>query len=350
MRRSETPAHDANLDEYEVVLDVRPNQSGATIPGSVHAPLAELLESPSAFITSEDTTVLTVCDVGMRSLVAARELESKGFTSVVSLEGGIDRWRRDGKPLTTPIGFSLDDLDRYDRQIKLPDVGAAGQRTILDATVTVIGAGGLGAPVISYLAGAGVGRLRIIDGDVVEVSNLQRQPLYTPEQASESKSQMAAMFAAGLNPTIQVDHIDEMLTATNARKLIEGSDAVVDATDRFDARYAINDAAIDLGVPLVSGAVYRWEGQLMTVMPEGPCYRCVFPSPPDSDVTLDCALTGVIGPVVGTIGSMQATEVLRLLVGADGGFAGRLVLVDGRTASTTSLMVERRDGCPACGN
>lgn len=347
---TELPPQDVDLDAFDLVLDVRPNPSGARIPGSASAPIDLLTAAPSDFITAPDARILTVCDVGMRSLVATRQLQAQGFVNVTSLQGGIDRWTREGYRVDMPDGLSHEELARYDRQVKLPEIGASGQRSILDATVSVVGAGGLGAPVIAYLAGAGVGSLRIIDGDTVEVSNLQRQPLYTTQQASEPKAASAAAFATALNPTIDVADLGTMISETNAVDLLAGSDVIVDATDRFDARYAINDAAMRLGVPLVTGAVYRWEGQLMTAVRGGPCYRCVFPEPPDSDLALDCALTGVVGSVVGAIGSMQATEVIRVLTRSPGGLEGRLVLFDGRDATTTSLVVSRRDGCPACGS
>ena len=186
-----------------------------------------------------------------------------------------------GRLLEGTGGLTADQMERFDRQIKLPEIGHRGQRRLLDSHVTVVGAGGLGAPVLAYLAGAGIGTLRIIDPDVVDLSNLQRQPIYRSAEAGEAKAPLAASFIAGLTPETEVETRQELFTSETARSLLEGTDIVVDATDTFDARYAINDAAIDRGIAMVSGAVYRWEAQIMTLEPGGACYRCVFPEPSD---------------------------------------------------------------------
>ena len=285
----------------------------------------------------------------MRSGVAVRRLRAVGYDGAVSLTGGLDAWRAAGKPVAGTGGFTKGQLDRYDRQIKMPDIGVPGQQRLADAVVAVVGAGGLGSPVLSYLAAAGVGTLRVIDPDVVEISNLQRQPIYGTSDAGREKALSAAAALGELNPDVVIEAITDELTAENATSLLAGVSVVIDATDRFAARYAINDAAVRLGVPLVSGSVYRWEGQVMTAMPEGPCYRCAFPEPPDSDVVLDCALTGVIGPVVGTVGAMQATEAIQLIATDRTAHAGGLTVFDGRTGSTLRVRIERRADCPACG-
>ncbi len=304
--------------------------------------LDALLDDPSTTIPSSEAHVLIVCDVGFRSQVAARRLSELGYPHVRSLAGGIEAWRAAGRDLDTGAGLSHRQAERYDRQIKLDEIGVDGQRALLAATVTVVGAGGLGLPVISYLAAAGVGRLRIVDGDVVELSNLHRQPLYRESDIGARKVDAAAAWVGGLDAGIDVETIPNDLDADGADAVVAGSSVIVDATDRFDARYAISDAGQRLGIPVVSGSVYRWEGQVLVLHPGGPCYRCVFPTAP-TGMDLDCAITGVAGPVVGTIGAMMATAVIGLLIGAD--VPATLTLVDGRTGRTDTLRLAPRSEC-----
>ena len=341
---------DVNLSEFEAVLDVRPPLAKRTgIPGMVVIPLDELVTDPTKFIDDHTTPVLIVCDVGMRSAYVAQHLTDQGFTAVASLAGGLDEWRHQGLPLVGTAGLTDDQLERFDRQIKLPGIGPDGQSRLLGSTVAVVGVGGLGVPAATYLAAAGVGTLLLIDPDVVEVSNLQRQPIYTTENAGTPKVDAAREFIRSLTPETRVGVDRTPLDAGNADALLKGADVVVDATDSFTARYAISDAAHKLGVPVVSGAVYRWEGQITTLGPSGPCYRCLFPEAPEGTGYLDCALIGAIGPVVATIGTMQATEVIRLLTGGSPSYSGRLGLYDGAAGTLASVPVSKRAGCPTCG-
>ncbi|MGI9528416.1 MAG: ThiF family adenylyltransferase [Acidimicrobiia bacterium] len=338
-----------DLSEFESILDVRPPLANRTgMPGMVVTPLDELIADPTRFIDDPAKPVLIVCDIGMRSAYVAQHLTDQGYSSVASLEGGLDEWRHQGLPLVGTAGLTDDQLERFDRQIKLPGIGPDGQSLLLGSTVVVVGVGGLGVPVATYLAAAGVGTLILIDPDVVEISNLQRQPIYTTKDAGTPKVAAARDFIGSLTSETRVGVDQTPLDAANAEALLTGADVVVDATDSFAARYAISDAAHKLGVPVVSGAVYRWEGQITTLDPQGPCYRCLFPDAPTGTGHLDCALIGAIGPVVATIGTMQATEVIRLLTGGSSSYSGRLGLYDGAAGTLAVLPVSRRSGCPTC--
>ncbi|PSQ42198.1 adenylyltransferase [Halobacteriales archaeon SW_7_68_16] len=244
--------------------------------------------------------------------------------------------------------FGPEELDRYARQIVLPEVGAAGQERLRSAAVLVVGAGGIGGPAIRYLAGAGVGRLGVADGDVVERSNLHRQTIYTTADVGEPKADRAAAFVADLNPTVAVETHDAVDAAT-AEATVTEYDIVVDCTDRLRARYLVNDACELVGRPHVSGAVERFAGHMMTFVPDGPCYRCLFPDPPPADAVPDCAEVGVLGVVPGLVGTAVASETLGLLLDIDGSPAGTLRTLDARTLATDAVAVERDPTCPACG-
>lgn len=339
---------DTDLDSYAEVIDVRPAAIRARcIPGSRNLPLDRLLADPDAVATGEGR-ILVVCDVGMRSRVGAERLRAVGVAAD-SLAGGIEAWAAAGRPVVETSALPPSDRERYDRHIKLAEFGIRGQAAVSRATVTVVGAGGLGVPASQYLAGAGVGRLRLVDDDAIALSNLHRQTAYRSADVGSTKVTALAGVLAALNPTIEITPVATRLTAANAVDLLAESDVVVDATDRFDARYAISDACQRLGVPDVFAAVYRWEGQLAVLPPGGPCYRCLFPEPPDAATIVDCDVTGVLGSVVGTVGAMQATDAIRVLVEGSGAVAPTLRLFDGRTGSTHRMTVTRRPGCPGCG-
>jgi sulfur-carrier protein adenylyltransferase/sulfurtransferase len=341
---------DVDLSAFAVVLDIRPApvSAASVFPGAVHCSVPDVLGDPASYIPDSDTPVLVVCDIGVRSSLAARQLLDAGFLGVRSLRGGVEAWRRSGRGLERGV-MAPEDVVRYDRQVRLPEIGVDGQLALRSATVTVVGAGGLGIPVIGYLAGAGVGKIRIVDDDHIELANLHRQPIYTVDDIGTSKVAAVARFVEGLNPDVLIDPRDQALDEDNAVELLTGSDVIVDATDRFDARYAISDASHRLGIPVVSGAVYRWEGQLTVLPPEGPCYRCVFPRVSTS-ADLDCSITGVAGPVVGTVGAMQATETIKVITTSGTPLVGRLLLYDGLGARTTTLRLTRRPDCPTCGD
>jgi len=341
---------DVDLDVYDVVVDVRPHaETAAGIPGSIAVRFEEILSSPTDTIPTTTSAILVVCDVGMRSDVVMLQLRATGYAAVSSLSGGIDAWRRRGLPVVGAGGLSNDQLDRYDRHLKLASIGTSGQRSLLEATVAVVGAGGLGSPVLAYLAGAGVGTITIIDDDVVDGSNLQRQPIHTINGIGMAKVDSARAFIESLNPDVTVVSHRRRIDATNAAELLTGASVVVDATDNFDARYAINDAAVGLGVPVVFASVYRMEGQVSVFdATTGPCYRCVFPNPPGDDVPLDCLTIGVLGAVTGILGSLQAMETIKLIVGSGETLTGKLMLYDGTSQTFTTLPVARDPDCSVC--
>lgn len=339
---------DVDLSRFAMILDVRPPTIRArSIPGSTNVPLDLLLAEPDTHVPDRNGSVLVVCDMGIRSRLVAQQLRDAGYPNVTSLAGGIEAWAMVGLALEGDPSLGPDDLARYDRHIKLPEIGVDGQVRVRASRITIVGAGGLAAPAIEYLAGAGVGRLRIVDPDVIEISNLHRQPIYRSHDVGSDKVIAAAGFVAELNDTVVVEPMREALTPGTADRMLMGSDVVIDATDRFEATYAISDSAQRLGIPVVTAAVYRWEGQLSVLVPGGPCYRCIFPTPPDG-AALECSVTGVVGSVVGTVGAMQATEALRIAAGVGSMVGGRLVLYDGRNHESRSVSVARRRDCTGC--
>lgn len=342
---------DVDLDAYDLIIDVRPHaNTAARIPGSLAVRFEDLLASPTEAIPSATSIVLLVCDVGMRSDIAMLKLRADGFDNVTSLSGGVDAWRRRGRSLVGSGGLNNDQLDRYDRHLKLASIGITGQRSLLDATVAVVGAGGLGSPVLAYLAGAGVGTITIIDDDDVDGSNLQRQPIHTIEDIGAPKVDSARSFIESLNPDVTVVTHRRRLDTVNAAELLAGATVVVDASDNFDARYAVNDAAVHLGIPVVFASVYRMEGQVSVFdAAAGPCYRCVFPEPPGDDVPLDCLTIGVLGAITGILGSIQATEAIKLIVGSPETLTGKLLLYDGTRQAFTALPIAKDPDCSVCG-
>jgi molybdopterin/thiamine biosynthesis adenylyltransferase/rhodanese-related sulfurtransferase len=336
--------------EFHSVIDIRPHAASTpTIPNSVAVPAEQLLTDPSLFIKPDDGAVLIVCDIGLRSAVVTTQLRSSGFLSVTSLEGGISAWVAEGLEIEMPKGLSPEEYQRYDRQLKLPDFGIAGQQALRDARVAIVGVGGLGSPVLGYLAAAGIGHLTIIDADRVEVSNLHRQPIYTTGDVGKPKSETAAAYARALNPTIEVSSFATLLDASNAQDLLRDHDLVVTCTDSFETTQAINTAAVVLGIPMVFGSVYRTEGQLAVFdSRSGPCYTCAFPM--GTGVTgLDCSIVGVLGPVTGVIGSMQSVETINILIGSSEVDTTRLVMYDALSQSVESVTLRKRPTCAACG-
>ena len=249
----------------------------------------------------------------------------------------------------TDPNLDAEQLDRYSRHVIMDDVGPAGQAALLDASVLVVGAGGLGSPVVQYLAAAGVGRLGIADADDVELSNLQRQVIHGTDDVGRPKVDSAAEFVAALNPDVRVDRHPVRVDATNVEALVADYDAVVDASDNFPTRFLLNDACVLAGVPLVHGAIYRFEGQATTVAGGKPCYRCLFPEAPPEGAIPDCATAGVLGVLPGTVGAIQATEVVKLLVGHGETLAGRLLVYDAAEMTTETVPIASDPDCPVCG-
>lgn len=335
---------------FDRILDIRPHASATpTIPGAIAVSAERLLSNPSRFIDSTSHSVLIVCDIGLRSDAVTRNLRSDGYASAVSLDGGIEEWIAEGLATDDPDGLSPDEFVRYDRQLKLPWFGIAGQQALRGARVAIVGVGGLGSPVLGYLAAAGIGYLTIIDSDRVEISNLHRQPIYTMNDVGGLKSEAAASYAKALNPTVEIAQSAVTLDTSNAVGLLRGHDVIVTCTDTFATAQAINSAAVDLGIPTVFGSVYRTEGQMSVFDARfGPCYACVFPDEsggPDQD----CSIVGVLGAVTGVVGSMQAAEVVKILVGSTGVNNASLVMYDAQSQSIDAVSLRKRPSCAVCG-
>ncbi len=336
--------------DFDAILDIRPHASSTpTLPGAVAVSADLLAANPSGFISTKSDSLLIICDIGVRSATTTNGLRSAGYISAVSLDGGIEAWIAAGLATEAPEGLSPEDYIRYDRQLKLPGFGVTGQQALRDARVAIVGVGGLGAPVLAYLAGAGVGHMTIIDSDRVEASNLHRQPIYAMDDVGRTKSEAAAEYAAALNPVVEIATRTARIDETNAVELLEDHDVVVTCTDSFDTAHAINAAAVELGIPMVFASVYRTEGQLAVFDAQaGSCYACVFPE--DSGGTgLDCSIVGVLGPVTGAIGSMQATEVVSLITGLGRPSVSKLTLYDALAQTMDSVAIHKKPNCPVCG-
>jgi sulfur-carrier protein adenylyltransferase/sulfurtransferase len=333
------------------VLDVREAeefQEGA-IPGAVLLPRG-VLESRVEALVPRGARVVLYCESGARSALAARSLSELGYAHVQSLAGGFGRWSDAGFPSEKPSVLRADQKARYRRHLTLPEVGEAGQTKLLAARVVVLGAGGLGSPAALYLAAAGVGTLGIVDSDVVDASNLQRQVLHTVERTGQPKTESAREALAALNPDVRVVGFQERLTAGNVERILEGFDVVLDGGDNFPTRYLLNDACVLLGKPLIHGSVFRFEGQVTTILPgQGPCYRCLYPKPPPAELAPSCAEAGVLGVLPGVIGLLQATEALKVLLGVGAPLVGRLLTYDALAGSFRELKLRRDPDCVACG-
>jgi sulfur-carrier protein adenylyltransferase/sulfurtransferase len=272
-----------------------------------------------------------------------------GYTDVASMSGGFQAWKSNGLDWTTPPKLTEEQKQRYSRHLLIPEVGTEGQARLLGSKVLLIGAGGLGSPAAFYLAAAGVGTIGIIDFDVVDLSNLQRQILHTNDRIGEKKVDSARRTLNALNPDVKVVAHEEMLVADNVERIIAGYDAILDGTDTFETRYILNDAAVAAGIPVVHASVFRFEGQLTTFIPyEGPCYRCLYPTPPPPELAPGCSVAGVLGVVPGIMGLLQANEVLKVLLGIGETLAGRLLLFDALETEFTELKLRRDPKCPVC--
>jgi sulfur-carrier protein adenylyltransferase/sulfurtransferase len=340
-------------DEGALVVDVRETsewQEGHVV-GAVHVPRGHLESKIEATAPDRERTLVLYCAAGNRSALAARQLAEMGYTDLVSLAGGFQGWKAEGRPWKAPVVLSAEQQRRYSRHLLIPEVGAEGQKKLLDSKVLFIGAGGLGSPGLLYLAAAGVGTLGIVDFDVVELSNLQRQVVHSSARLGQKKTESAAESVRALNPDVTVVQHDEMLTDDNVVRLIGGYDLIIDGTDTFETRYSLNDAAVQARIPVVHASVFRFEGQLTVFAPfEGPCYRCLYPSPPPPELAPGCSVAGVLGVVPGVMGLLQATEGIKVLLDIGDPLVGRLLIYDALDGTFQELQLRRDPGCPACGD
>jgi molybdopterin/thiamine biosynthesis adenylyltransferase/rhodanese-related sulfurtransferase len=328
------------LDEYEQGM----------IPGSLFIPRGHLESQVESRIGDKSVPVVLYCASGIRSVFAAETLESLGYTDVASMAGGFNRWKNEGRSWTTPTVLNPEQRNRYHRHLLLPEVGEAGQQQLLESRVLLLGAGGLGSPAALYLAAAGVGTLGIVDMDVVDASNLQRQILHNVDRVGERKVDSAKKTLTQLNPDVDVVTYDVRFGADNVLDIIDGYDVVVDGTDNFPTRYLLNDASLVKRIPVVHGSIFRFEGQVTVFAPyEGPCYRCLLPEPPPPELAPSCAEAGVLGVLPGIIGSIQALETIKLLLGLGDPLVGRLLAYDALEESFRTFKVRRDPLCPACG-
>jgi molybdopterin/thiamine biosynthesis adenylyltransferase/rhodanese-related sulfurtransferase len=321
------------------------------LPGAVHVPRGNLESRVEALLPDKEHEIIVYCAGGSRSAFAAKSLGELGYTSVRSMAGGFADWKRNGFDFTTPRVLTPAQRQRYARHLLIPEVGEAGQQRLLESRVLLIGAGGLGSPASLYLAAAGVGTLGIIDADVVDDSNLQRQIVHSTERLGEPKVLSAKRTIEALNPDVEIVPFQERLTSENIERILAHRwDVIVDGTDNFPTRYLVNDASVWHGIPVVHGSIYRFEGQMTVFHPgEGPCYRCLYPSPPPPELAPSCAEGGVLGVLPGIVGSVQAAEALKLLLGAGDTLTGRLLLFDALHTTFDEVAIRRNPECPVCG-
>jgi sulfur-carrier protein adenylyltransferase/sulfurtransferase len=336
-----------------LVVDVREQDEWdeGHIPGAVHVPRGHLESRIERLAPDAARPVVVYCSQGNRSVFAAKTLEELGYEDVVSLAGGFTDWKRNGFPVQLQAGLDAPRRARYSRHLLIPEVGEEGQLKLLDSKVLLIGAGGLGSPASLYLAAAGVGRIGIVDADVVDESNLQRQIVHSTDSLGEPKVESAKRTIEALNPDVEVVAYKERLTSENIERILaDGWDVIVDGADNFPTRYLVNDASIWHKIPVVHGSIYRFEGQVTVFKPyEGPCYRCLFPTPPPPELAPSCAEGGVLGVLPGVIGSLQASEALKLALGIGEPLVGRLLLFDALAATFDEVKLRRDPDCPVCG-
>ena len=314
-----------------LVLDVRePDEyDQGALPDALHIPRGHLEAQIEGRATDRTQTIVVYCAGGVRSAFAARTLQELGYTDVLSMEGGFGKWKDEGRSWKQPVVLTPDQRNRYQRHLLLPEVGVEGQAKLLGAKVLMLGAGGLGSPAALYLAAAGVGTIGIVDMDEVDASNLQRQVLHNMDRIGVRKVDSARMTIEKLNPDVKVNTYDMRLTAENIIEIMSGYDVVVDGADNFPSRYLLNDASVKLGIPVVHGSIFRFEGMVSVFHPlRGPTYRDMVPEPPPAELAPSCAEAGVLGVLPGIIGSIQALETIKIILDLGDPLIGRILSVD----------------------
>ncbi len=319
------------------------------IPGSLHIARSYLEQAIESEVPDRDAKVILYCSGTVRSYLAGRALRDLGYRDLAVMDGGFHGWKSKGLPWNVPAVLSTAQKQRYSRHLLIPEVGSEGQARLLASKVLLIGAGGLGSPSALYLAAAGVGTIGIVDFDVVDLSNLQRQILHTTDRIGFKKVESARIAINALNPDVTVIPYEEMIVGDNVERIIAGYDVILDGTDTFETRYLLNDAAVAAGIPVVHASVFRFEGQLTSFVPYvGPCYRCLYPTPPPPELAPGCSVAGVLGVVPGIMGMLQANEAIKLLLGIGTSLAGRLLLFDSLETEFTELTLRRDPTCPTC--
>ncbi len=354
LRREISETQPAKVTELapDLILDVREENewSDGHLAQAQHLSRGFLELRIESLCPDRSSKVLLYCQSGIRSLLAAGSLRSLGYQEVSSLAGGFSQWKEEGLPFHIPQAITANERSRYSRHLLIPEVGEAGQNKLQAAKVLLVGAGGLGSPAALYLAAAGVGTLGIIDHDVVDRSNLQRQILHNDERIGMAKVESARRSLLALNPSIQVQAHHYRLAPDNADALLRDYDLIIDGCDNFATRYLVNDTCVRLAKPNVHGSIHRFEGQVSVFWPgKGPCYRCLHPQAPPAELAPNCAELGVLGVLPGTIGMLEATEALKIILGLGRPLVGRLLTYNALEASFSEFKLRRRPDCPACG-
>lgn len=336
-------------DEQALLLDVRDAEEikGGMPEQAEHLARGQLELNVHNLAGDLSRPIAVMCAGGLRSLFAAESLLNLGYTKVYSVKGGFKQWKESALPVRVPQQLSARDRERYSRHLLIPEVGEQGQLRLQNSRVLLLGAGGLGSPAALYLAAAGIGTLGIVDPDVVESSNLQRQVIHGEDQLGKLKVDSAAASIGRLNSAVTVIKHPVLLDETNALELLQGYDIVVDGSDNFKTRYLVNDACVKLGIPNVHGAVYRFEGYVATfsASDEAPCYRCLYPELPPPEMAPSCAEAGVLGVLPGVVGLLQAVEVIKLLLGVGSNLAGKMLRVNALTNAFSILDIDKAEGC-----
>ena len=341
------------LQEGVAIIDVRETEelSSGMLPGAKHVARSYLETRIEGLVPDRSAHIILYCASGNRSAYGARTLrDDLGYEHVESMTGGITLWKDRGYEVTVPRALSVEQRERYSRHLLIPEIGSEGQQKLLDSKVLLLGAGGLGSPTALYLAAAGVGTLGIVDDDDVDLSNLQRQVIHSTQRIGIPKVDSAEESIHALNPDVNVVKYPVRLDASNIMEIISGYDVIVDGVDNFPTRYLLNDATVRLKIPVVSASILGFDGQLSVFKPyEGPCYRCLYPEPPPpAELAPSCGANGVLGVLPGTMGLLQATEVVKLIVGIGDPAIGRLLLYDALAATLSEVKVHRDPECPIC--
>jgi molybdopterin/thiamine biosynthesis adenylyltransferase/rhodanese-related sulfurtransferase len=332
------------------LIDVRESEelAGGKLPGAISIPRG-YLELRIEEKAKRDEPIVLYCAGGTRSALAAKTLREMGYENVTSMAGGYNRWSDSAFPTEKPFVLTAEQKERYRRHLVIPEVGEEGQAKLLKSKVLLMGAGGLGSPAALYLAAAGVGTLGVVDMDVVDISNLQRQVIHTQARAGKPKTESAREAIQALNPDVKVIPFQERLTSENVMRVLDGFDMVLDGGDNFPTRYLLNDACVVQKKPNIHGSIYRFEGQVTTFIPgQGPCYRCLYPAPPPAEMAPSCAEAGVLGVLPGIVGLLQANEAIKLILGLGEPLVGRLLTFDALQTSFNELKLRRDPNCPVC--